>query len=211
LGGGGGVGMQCKYVKQNGSRCQREALYNLENGYCILHEDLGHKNEEEVKKEFYKEIEEGITDFEGCILPEIDLSKKTIEGSIKFARATIEVYVSFPLSNISSLTFKNAKFNHMSVQGDACREAKITQERRGDRELADYHFYREMVAKRKRKYKTFSLKPILKLMRELGLEKPKRKHIEIFEKPRRIYCGFLELPVQYIFGYGVHPWRVITT
>ena len=66
----------------------------------------------------------------------------------------------------------------MSAQEDACRTARKTQERIGDRVSADYHFYREMEAKRKQK------NPII---------------------------IFLELPVQYIFGYGVHPWRVIAT
>ena len=379
--------MQCKYKKRVGGRCHREALPNSERGYCILHDDWEHKDEEETKKEFYREIEEGTTDFEGCILPEIDLSSRgelkghlnfdeaiiegdasfngakieegawfneatikgdalfnratikgdarfngatieggawfneatieedarfdgatikgdawfkgatikgnawfieatikeyalfdgatikgdawfkgatieedasfeqatieedalfdgaaikgnarfkgatieedarferaTIKGDARFERATIKEEASFEQatiggdvtfshSNISSLTFKNATFNNMSGQEEACRTARKAQERIGDRVLADYHFYREMEAKRKQKYKTFSLTPILKLIRKLGLEKPIRTRI-VLGKERRIYWGFLELPVQYIFGYGVYPWRVIAT
>ena len=89
--------------------------------------------------------------------------------------------------------------------------ARIAQERRGDRTAADYYFYREMEAKRKRKYLTFSLKPFLSLLRKLKFEKALAKYTGFLEKKRRVYWGFLELPIQYIFGYGVHPWRVIAT
>jgi uncharacterized protein YjbI with pentapeptide repeats len=312
--------MQCKYVKRNGSRCHREALPNSERGYCLLHEDLNLKDEEETKKEFYREINTEISDFEGCILSEVNISNRkfplglnfrnatiegngwfngaiiegdtvfekatikgdawfdnvkikgdarfdnamlkhtsfegatlegdvyfegaTIEGPLWFSRATIkgnvwfldstlkavvgfkkatiegyasfdgakiEEYIGFFLSNIYTLTFKNTKFKRMSTQETACRTARRTLEQIGNRVLADYHFYREMEAKRKQKYKTFSLKPFLKLIRKLRLEKLVGKHIEFLEKERRIYWGFLELPVQYIFGYGVYPWRVIAT
>jgi len=317
-------------------RCHRTALESSEKGFCILHEDWSHKNEEETQKEFHSEIEKGITNFEGCILPGIDLSERkiqnvvgisfnraiikgdinfegseiggfadfcevkiegsakfknaiihgdlvftgariqdvvgisfnratikgdinfegseiggfagfrevkiggnawfrnaiihgdlvftsaTIKGIIWFERTTVDGWTSFegatmqsitiyPSVNFASLSFKYAKIGYIISEEAACRMAKITQERAGDRVLADYHFYREMVAKRKQKYKTFSLKPILKLMRKLELEKWIRKYKEIFEKPRRIYCGFLELPIQYVFGYGVYPWRVIAT
>jgi hypothetical protein len=131
---------------------------------------------------------------------------------------------------------KNTTFYNMFGQEEACRTARRTQEGLGDRVLTDYHFYREMEAKRKQKYKTFSLKPILKLIRKSGLEKPLHEYMgflekkpilelirklglekllyeytEFLEKERRIYWGFLELPVQYIFGYGVYPWRMIAT
>ena len=71
--------MKCKYEKLNG-HCHREALDNSNRGYCLLHEDWNHKNEEETKEEFYREIEEGETDFEGCILPEVNLSGREIDG-----------------------------------------------------------------------------------------------------------------------------------
>ena len=71
--------MQCKYERLNG-RCHRTALESSEKGFCLLHEDWSRKNEEETKKEFYREIKEGITDFEGCILPEIDHSGREFEA-----------------------------------------------------------------------------------------------------------------------------------
>ncbi len=308
--------MQCEYKKWDGSRCHREALHNSEKGFCLLHEEWDYKCANDTLSEFYREIGEGISDFEGCILPEIDLSgrrlkgdlnfKKTkiggnvnfanaeidgeinfanaeiegrfrfrkviinggvifinttiglnvsferaringyiflkeatigksmirasyavsfkkaiisevmfsgaiIEGSVLFEKATIKRYLDFSNANIYDLSFKDAKFHKIKAQEIACREAKITNERRGNRALADYHFYREMVAKRKQKYKMFSLNPFLKLIRKLRLKKLEDKHKEFLEKERRIDWGFLELPIQYIFGYGVHPWRVITT
>ena len=126
--------------------------------------------------------------------------------------AEIDGDVTFDCTEIKgACSFKDAEFKIPKAQEEACRTARITQERKGDRVLADYHFYREMEAKRKQKYKKYSLKPILKLMRKVRLERLVGKHIKSLEKERSIYWGFLELPVQYIFGYGVHPWRVITT
>jgi len=209
--------MQCKYEKQNG-RCHRKALDNSEKGFCLLHEDWNHKNEEENTGEFYREIEGGETDFEGCILPEVNLSgkkidgfgisfyKATIKGDINFNDARIEGFVGFygatvegnawfsnttikgqliftwatikglvllekatveehaffdgatiksiaiyPSTKFTALTFKHAKFEDIRAEENACRMAKITQERLGDRASADYHFYREMVAKRKQR------------------------------------------------------------
>ena len=129
-----------------------------------------------------------------------------------FSRAKIGLGAWFDFSEIKGeLIFKKTKFRFPAAQEKACRKAKRICEDLGDRIEADYYFYREMEAKRKQKYKTFSLKPILKLIRKLRLEKLINKHVGFLEKERRIYWGFLELPIQYIFGYGVHPWRVIAT
>ena len=180
-------------------------------------------------------------------------NRAKIGGNAWFMRAKIGgLDASFSaIQIIGEMNFKDATFKFPKPQEEACRTARKTQERIGDRVSADYHFYREMEAKRKRKYKTYSLKPILKLIRKLKLEKLISKHInffeailklmhklglkklidkpiydkivylrgntrtdielEFFEKKISIYWGFLELPVQYIFGYGVHPWRVIAT
>ena len=37
------------------------------------------------------------------------------------------------------------------------------------------------------------------------------REMEARRKQKNPIIRFLELPVQYIFGYGVHPWRVIAT
>lgn len=49
------------------------------------------------------------------------------------------------------LTFKHSRFNNPTSQEIACRRAKNTMEKAGDREETGYHFYREMEAKRKQK------------------------------------------------------------
>ncbi len=183
------VSFMCEYEYENGGKCQREALEGSEKGYCLLHEDWGKKAEEETREQFYKEIEDGENNFDGCILPGFDLSERevglyisfqraTIEGETRFNDATIEGDAWFSFKNISALTFENAQFKYLEAQENACREAKIVNERRGDRELADYHFYREMEAKRKQKH------PVTRT---------------------------LEWPVQYIFGYGVYPLKTIVS
>ena len=96
---------------------------------------------------------------------------------VLFEEAEIDGDVKFHCTEIKGVcSFKKAKFKYSKAQEEACRTARKTQERIGDRVEADYHFYREMEAKRKQKH------PIIRV---------------------------LELPVQYIFGYGVHPLRVI--
>lgn len=298
--------MQCTFKNSDESTCTREAI--SDRGLCILHEDWEHKDEEKTKEAFNREMEEGIRDFQGCILPRLDLAGKTIKGSLNFSEARIRGDASFRGAilegdavfsgatiegqawferveirgqawfekveiggnacfewarirgrtwftgakiggdalfkgvkiggyalfsgakirgdasfwgatfagdawfvnvevegnavfmgveiegrasfmgakikgnasfigmNVISLTFEDAIFYDIATQENACREAKVTQERTGDRILADYHFYREMEAKRK-------------------------------QKPRLI--RLLESPVQYVFGYGVRPWWVI--
>jgi hypothetical protein len=157
-----------------------------------------------------------------------------IGENASFGGAEICSYARFDLLEIKGkLSFRDAIFEKPEAQEESCRKAKRVWEEFGDRIEVDYYFYREMEAKRKQKYLHFSLKELIsKLMVKLGLEKLIRKHIEFFEKilkqihklgleklldkhkeifgkERRIYWGFLELPVQYIFGYGVHPLWVI--
>ena len=135
-----------------------------------------------------------------------------IGGAAWFDKAKIGGAAWFDLLEIKGkLSFKDAIFEKPEAQEESCRKAKRVWEEIGDRIEVDYYFYREMEAKRKLKYLKFSLKPILKLIRKLRLEKLISNHIKFFEKKRRIYRGFLELPIQYIFGYGVYPWRVIAT
>ena len=53
--------------------------------------------------------------------------------------------------NIGDISFKNSKFDKPKSQEKACRAAKNICEKQGDKEEADYYFYREMEAKRKQK------------------------------------------------------------
>ena len=231
--------MQCRYVgKYRGKRCKEEALPNSE--YCILHIDFPNDEEDferiaRLKEEKVKEkVSKGDFNFEGVKLLKFDFSgikiggdvnfgyadskgdiwlrRAEIEGEVWFYRAKIKGDIRFNGTKIKKdvyfreaeisgnawfngveiegnawfdtteikgqLTFYNTKFKHPRAQEHACAKAKAIFEKLGGREGADYHFYREMEAKRKQK------NPVIR---------------------------FVELPVQYIFGYGVHPWRVIAT
>jgi hypothetical protein len=162
---------------------------------------------------FFRAKIKGDIRFNGTkIKKDVYFREAEISGNAWFNGVEIEGNAWFDTTEIKGqLTFYNTKFKHPKAQEHACAKAKATFEKLGGREGADYHFYREMEAKRKQKHKNFSLKPILKLIRKLRLEKPLHKYTEFLEKERHIYWGFLELPVQYIFGYGVYPWRVIAT
>jgi Pentapeptide repeats (9 copies) len=103
----------------------------------------------------------------------------TIEGNAWFEEAYLGGNTWFDLVEIrGALCFKDTKFKYIKSQERACRSAKILWERLGDRGKADYHFYREMEAKRKQK---------------------------------GYLSRYLELIVQYPFGYGVRPFRLILT
>ena len=208
----------CEYEFRNGERCKEEALPNSK--YCILHIDLPEDEESdefkrinELKEEKVKEkISKEDFNFEGAKLSKVDFSEMSIEVSLAFDYAVIRngawfngaeicgdasfyeakiggkaAFVGakiggaalFSLTEIKGVcSFKDATFEISKAQEEACRTARRTQERIGDRVSADYHFYREIEAKRKQK------NPVIR---------------------------FVELPVQYIFGYGVYPWRVIAT
>jgi len=102
-----------------------------------------------------------------------------IEGNAWFNESQIEENAWFDLTKIKGeLSFKGTSFKNPKTQEKTCRKAKTIWEKLGDRENADYHFYREMEAKRKQK---------------------------------SFYIKYLELIVQYPFGYGVYPYRLLFT
>jgi len=132
---------------------------------------------------------------------EVSFNWSEIRGSVSFQKAEIDGNTSFYGSNIGGdarfdeskivgdtwfdftqikggLSFKGAHFKNVRSQERACRKAKTIWEGLGDREKADYHFYREMEAKRKQK---------------------------------QYYIKYPELIVQYPFGYGVYPSRLLYT
>jgi Pentapeptide repeats (9 copies) len=102
-----------------------------------------------------------------------------IRGDAWFEGAKIGGDVWFDFAEIDGgLSFKNTEFIDLKSQEKACRKAKTIWEKLGDRERADYHFYREMSSKR--------------------LQKPN-------------YLRWPEIIVQYPFGYGVYPRRLLLT
>ena len=101
-----------------------------------------------------------------------------------------------------TVQFLDTTFILPKSQEVACRKAKNVQAKAGNRDLEEYHFYREMEAKRKQKglmIGDFSYKPLQNL---------KVENLYII---KRMVCYnlFEYVFVQKIFGYGVHPWQLM--
>ena len=119
------------------------------------------------------------------------------------------------------LTFKNAIFKRSYPQEDACRRARNVLERAGNKEEAEYHFYREMEGRRKRKgfiNRKYSMMRIplswdnIMAIWNSKKEPSKKRILKIADLMfggvlRLIWYDIIEfIFVQKIFGYGVHPW-----
>ena len=101
--------------------------------------------------------------------------------------------------NGDRLTFRNAVFSDPSSQEEACRRAKNVLAKAGNRDEEEYHFYREMDAKRIQKG--------IRGNSELGLDYWLKTDTWSFW--RFFLHDVLEwFFVQKIFGYGVHPFRL---
>lgn len=101
------------------------------------------------------------------------------------------------------LTFRDAKFTLARSQENACRRAKIILAKAGNREEEEYHFFREMEAKRKQKgiYDTSYSHP--KTYQTLRAE-----NLTVIW--RLLWYDFIEhIFIQKMFGYGVHPKRLM--
>jgi len=120
----------------------------------------------------------GSVSFQSSIINEdLSIHDSKIRGNAWFNDARIQgdAWLNF-LDVKGELSFKNAQFKDPRGQEKCCRIAKTTWEKVGDRDKADYYFYREMEAKRKQK--TFIIK-------------------------------YFEIILQYTFGYGVYPYRLL--
>lgn len=107
----------------------------------------------------------------------ISLYKVIVGGNCWFDKAILNGDIWLDMADFKGgLSFIKTKFKTFKSQEKASRLAKTVWEKFGDRTKADYHFYREMEAKRK-------------------------------QKP--IYIRYPELIVQYPFGYGVYPSRLL--
>jgi uncharacterized protein YjbI with pentapeptide repeats len=109
------------------------------------------------------------------------------------------------------VTFRKAVFNLAESQEDACRTAKNVLAKAGDRDGEEYHFYREMEAKRIQKgIRGIRWDSPLSLVDCLKTELwPIKRSL-----PRSLwrylwYDGFEWFFIQGIFGYGVHPKRLM--
>lgn len=96
------------------------------------------------------------------------------------------------------LTFEDAKFNEPRSQENACRIAKNVLAKAGNRDEEEYHFYREMEAKRIQKG--------IRGNSGLGLGYLLLK-TDTWSFRKFFFHDALEfLFVQKIFGYGIHPY-----
>ena len=98
------------------------------------------------------------------------------------------------------LTFRNAVFNKPKSQEEACRKAKNLLAKAGNRDEEEYHFYREMEAKRIQKG--------IRGNSGLGLVYLLKTDTWSFWK-FFWYDVFEWFFIQKIFGYGVRPWWLI--
>jgi uncharacterized protein YjbI with pentapeptide repeats len=126
----------------------------------------------------------------------------TFSGDALFKEATFNEDVEFGGAKFEGdvSTFRNATFFFPRSMEEACRKAKNALAKAGNREEEEYHFYREMEAKQ-----------ILKGIRgNSGLGLGSCLKTDTWTLWKFFYSDVLEwLFVQKIFGYGVHPRRVI--
>ena len=134
-----------------------------------------------------------------------EFSRSIFSGEVNFSEAVFSDRVNFNGTKFEGdlLTFKNAAFTRLSFQEKACRKAKNAMAKAGNRDLEEYHFYREMVAKRGQNG----------LIKGSNVLYRRRKNLrtENLSVIRRFlwYDVFEYIFIQKIFGYGVYPWWLI--
>ena len=145
--------------------------------------------------------EEG-ADFEGAIFGTAYFIGATFKGIAYFDSAIFNEEVCFEGAKFEGdvLTFRDATFIRANSQEKACRRAKNVLAKAGNRDEEEYHFYREMEAKRIQKGIIGNI--------ELGLG-----YFLAITEPWSFWKFFrydvLEyIFIQKIFGYGVHPFRL---
>jgi len=168
-------------------------------------------------------VMDGYAVFDGAeIGGNISFSRATIGGNILFSGAVIEGnavfdkakigltvaafhenkvgrYAGFTALNIKGkLLFRDTIFKKPETEEEAFKVAVRILERLGDREGADYHFYREMVARRKQK------KWIIRISEWL-LADATCQYGSNFIRPVAIWflLVIVVFPVIYYFGHGI--------
>jgi uncharacterized protein YjbI with pentapeptide repeats len=163
----------------------------------------------------------GIAGFVHATFKEIWFSNATFKGNAGFYGATFNGMALFDNTTFKGnagfnsakfegdfMTFRDATFFAAKSQEEACRRAKNVLAKAGNRDDEEYHFYREMEAKRKQKgiFETNNIKVIYSA--------PK-KHQNLRTENLYIVKRFLWYDIiehvfmQGIFGYGVHPKRLM--
>jgi uncharacterized protein YjbI with pentapeptide repeats len=153
-----------------------------------------------------------------------DFSDATFRNNIDFDYVTFgDVKFAMAKFNGDTLTFRMAKFAFPNAQEDACRRAKNVLAKAGNRDEEEYHFYREMEAKRvqkgNRKYWGDAIdwnlaKVVWKRNREYSGVGLRALSYVFFETDKWSWWGYLWYDgvewifAQLMFGYGVYPKRL---
>jgi len=121
--------------------------------------------------------------------------RATFRGNALFFRATFSGDAVFSGCTFEGdvLTFRDATFTYPRIQEDACRRAKNVLAKAGNRDEEEYHFYREMVAKRIQK----------------GIRGNSGRGLRDCLKRFFVHDVLEFIFIQMIFGYGVHPVRIL--
>jgi uncharacterized protein YjbI with pentapeptide repeats len=142
--------------------------------------------------------------------------RATFKEHVWFGGATFSSYAGFEGTTFNSiagfvgvkfegegLTFRDATFTHAQSQEEACRRAKNVLAKAGNREEEEYHFYREMEAKRKQK-------GIYDTSNSPSKTYPTLRAENLTVIWRLLWYDFIEhVFIQKMFGYGVHPKRLM--
>jgi uncharacterized protein YjbI with pentapeptide repeats len=138
---------------------------------------------------------------------DVSFGGATFSGVADFRGGTFRMGADFSGAKFEGdlLTFRDATFTLPESQEQACRKAKNVLAKAGNRDEEEYHFYREMEAKRKQKltkYEDFDYEALLF---------DENLHKENFDLKRWGFTyhilNLLEyIFIQKIFGYGIHPF-----
>lgn len=119
----------------------------------------------------------------------------SLKSNVSFDRASINGSgISLDFEKIDgNLSFKKTKFKDPKYQEKSCRRARRTNANTGSRDDEDYHFFREMEAKRKQK----------KLLVRY-LELPIQYVIWYWVYPFRVFCSF----IGFVVAFGILFWLI---
>lgn len=154
---------------------------------------------------FNKTNIEGNIYLDGAIINHmISFDDATIKGNIYFRKSKINDIISLDFEKLKGeLIFEDTSFRFSGSQEIACRKARGIYEDMRDKIKSDEYFYLEMEAKRQQK-------GLLKAEEASFLRAKTLREENLGLVKRFLWYDLIEFALlQVIFGYGVHPRRVI--
>jgi hypothetical protein len=157
-------------------------------------------------------VEEDASFENATIKTEVRFEHATIKGDVSFDNATLEgeLFDCHTAEIMGELSLENTLFASLESQEEAYRKAKQAWDKLRDRKTADDYFYKEMVAKRKRKKPYVSFKEAIRRSRDKS-DKVNYDPLAAKNYVREYAEYLLEAPLQYALGYGVYPRRLMFT